>query len=361
MALPWFYLWAKHVGTSRVPDKVLTRREQLAKEVPDPDGEIAAAKAKAKAKAKARAKAKAKGMAKSPKVKPSPARKRAVKAKAKAAAASEVEPEVQTPAFNPNYEMVQAERAEVPDIDTPKRNLFGDAQKPKGKGNGKKEKAPRAPRAKAGKGKGSAKGSANGSGGSNAAPASPAAPAPPAGVDASGRGRGRGRGKGRGKGSFLGVENAALACPEMENMILEQLRVTLGKPFDDVKNYLNSKNDMVKAKGVLSVYWTRSATGVKLKIDEDPKFGCPQVAYFAFRAAADSNDIWNKQMTCSFWAGILLELCLSLNRLVYHCPATSSLSSTWISFVSFSLRLSILNFTTWYRMAHANRCWAPMF
>lgn len=327
--------------------QVLTRREQLAKEVPDPDGEIAAAKAKAKAKAKARAKAKAKakGMAKSPKVKPSPARKRAVKAKAKAAAASEVEPEVQTPAFNPNYEMVQAERAEVPDIDTPKRNLFGDAQKPKGKGNGKKEKAPRAPRAKAGKGKGSAKGSANGSGGSNAAPASPAAPAPPAGVDASGRGRGRGRGKGRGKGSFLGVENAALACPEMENMILEQLRVTLGKPFDDVKNYLNSKNDMVKAKGVLSVYWTRSATGVKLKIDEDPKFGCPQVAYFAFRAAADSNDIWNKQMTCSFWAGILLVRWMSQqpDAVLYHFDQPGSAFAEHVAKIKYNVQRALAN------------------
>ena len=324
--------------------RVLTRREQLAKAVPDPDGKIAAAKAKAKAKAKARAKAKAKAKskAKSPKVKPSPGRKRAVRAKAKAAAAPAVdpEPEVPTPAYNPNHEVVAAERAEVPEIDTPKRRLFNEQKQGEIE---KKPKAPRAPRGKASaKSKGSAKGSGGGSGGSDG-PADLPAPMPaPAGH---GKGRGRGRGKGRGKGIEQGDANAALACPEMESIILEQLRVTEGKPFDDVKNYLNSKNGpkggLSQTKGVLSVYWTRSATGVKLKLGEDEKFGCPQVAYFAFRAAPGTQDVWNKQITCSFWAGILLDLCLSVNQFVL------SLSCQLISPIHLDICCVIL-FETFY-------------
>ena len=242
---------------------------------------MATAKAKAKAKAKSKATAKAKAAAKTadakkqPKAKASPKRRRGKKAaKTEAAEAAEV------PEAAEEAEMEEGAEAEM-GLASAKRKLFEDEIEEGGM-------ALKKPASK--KAKGPDGGARNGD-------------APDAKGKSKGKGRGAGRGKGRGKGkSGQSGDEPDLTSEEMQKTFLEGMRVNDGCSFEDVKINLVRNNPLIIGKAQLSVYWSRAAVGLKLLI----QVGCPQVAYFAFKAPEGVSDAWNKQMTVSFISATLM-------------------------------------------------------
>ena len=89
----------------------------------------------------------------------------------------------------------------------------------------------------------------------------------------------------------------------LQGVFLQQLKAVDVLTFDDLKKHLLTHgNDLEHKRGVLSIYWGRTAVGIKWT--EDPK--TPQVAYFSFKAPDPKLVNYNHLMTLAYSAGTVL-------------------------------------------------------
>ena len=144
------------------------------------------------------------------------------------------------------------------------------------------------------------------------------------------KGKGRGRGRGRGRGAQKPVtsptkvtspsikkekarrqrktkdpvENEDVATLDdklMRGLVLQTLKPVDVLNYDDLKQHLRTNiPDTANQHGDLSVYWNRTACGVRY-LDDAAK---PQVAYFAFKHTKVKS--YNLLMTAAFSAGSLM-------------------------------------------------------